>query len=258
MVQGLDKFKEYFGDYIGQYVFIGGTACDVLLDEMGSNFRATKDLDMVLLIEALDENFGITFWKFIEDGGYEHKQKSTGNDQFYRFSKPKNIRFPAMIELFSRKSEKLKLHFESMLTPIHISENITSLSAILLNDAYYELLVEGKTVVDGVSVLSIEYILLFKVKAWMDLLEKKENGEQIDSRDITKHKNDIFRLLVYVSPSVKVGISDEILEDINKFMGKISKEKIDLKNLGIRNVTFNELMDRLMTLYYHSTAEDTI
>jgi hypothetical protein len=41
-------------------------------------------------------------------------------------------------------------------------------------------------------------------------------------------------------------------------MDKISKEKIDLRNLEIRNVTFNELMDRLMTLYYHCTAEDTI
>lgn len=68
MVYGIDKFKEYFADYAGQYVFIGGTACYILLNDIGSSFRATKDLDMVLLIEAIDENFGITFWKFIEDG----------------------------------------------------------------------------------------------------------------------------------------------------------------------------------------------
>lgn len=78
-------------------------------------------------------------------------------------------------------------HFDSVLTPIHVSESVTSLSAILLNDAYYELLVEGKTLVDGYSVLSIEYILLFKMKAWVDLLERKENGEQIDSREILQN-----------------------------------------------------------------------
>lgn len=258
MVQGLDKFKEYFGDYEGQYVFIGGTACDVLLDDIGASFRATKDLDMVLLIEALDETFGIAFWKFIEGGGYQHKQKSTDKDQFYRFSKPIRTDFPAMIELFSRKSERMKLHFDSLLTPIHISDNITSLSAILLNDAYYELLVQGKTVIDGVSVLSIEYILLFKMKAWMDLFERKKNGEYIDSKDVTKHKNDIFRLLIYISPSVEVKINDEVQEDLIKFMDMILKEKVDLKNLGISNVSFNELINRIKNIYYHDTVEETI
>ncbi len=88
MVYGIEKFKEYFSDYTGQYVFIGGTACDILLDEIGASFRATKDLDMVLIIEALDEFFGFKFWEFIEDGGYEYRQKSTGKEQFYRLAQP--------------------------------------------------------------------------------------------------------------------------------------------------------------------------
>ncbi len=73
MVYGLEKFKEYFNDYTGQYVFIGGVACDILLDVAGTSFRATKDLDVVLILEALDEAFGTMFWKFIEDGGYEFR-----------------------------------------------------------------------------------------------------------------------------------------------------------------------------------------
>ena len=31
MVRGVEKFKEYFRDYAGQYTFIGGTACDIIL-----------------------------------------------------------------------------------------------------------------------------------------------------------------------------------------------------------------------------------
>ena len=27
MVHGIEKFMEYFSDFTGQYVFIGGTAC---------------------------------------------------------------------------------------------------------------------------------------------------------------------------------------------------------------------------------------
>ena len=67
-------------------MFIGGTACDILMDELGAQFRATKDLDIVLIIAALDSSFGKTFWKFIEDGGYENRQRGTGENQFYRFT----------------------------------------------------------------------------------------------------------------------------------------------------------------------------
>src|SRR6056297_1855898 len=132
MVHGLEKFKEYFENHKNQYVFIGGTACDILMDELGAPFRATKDLDIVLIIEALDISFGNTFWQFIEAGGYKHRQKSTGKNQFYRFSKPEDEDFPKMIELFSRKTNNFELKFNSSLTPIHIDESIVSLSAILL------------------------------------------------------------------------------------------------------------------------------
>jgi hypothetical protein len=204
---------------------------------------------MVLLIEALDESFGFTFWKFIEDGDYEHKQKSTGKEQFYRFSKPREADFPAMIELFSRRPENIKLQFDSKLTPIHISDSVASLSAVLLNDTYYELLLGGKSIIDGYSVLAIEYILLFKIRAWMDLSERKEEGDQIDSRDINKHKNDIFRLLVNISPTSTIRVNDEINEDVDRFIDRIYKEKVDLKNLVIRIASFEELLDRIRKLY---------
>lgn len=56
MVKGILKFQEYFLDYAGKYVFIGGTACDLILGKRNMDFRVTKDLDIVLVMEALDEN----------------------------------------------------------------------------------------------------------------------------------------------------------------------------------------------------------
>lgn len=50
---GLDKFKEYFMGYQDQYVLIGGAACDIIFEEQDTAFRATKDLDLVLIVEAL-------------------------------------------------------------------------------------------------------------------------------------------------------------------------------------------------------------
>ena len=249
MVYGIEKFKEYFSDYTGQYVFIGGTACSILLEEIGTDFRATKDLDIVLIIEELQGDFTNTFWRFIEDGGYAHKERSTGKEQFYRFSKPNKTGFPSVIELFSRKPDGLILRNQTQLTPIPTEDNVASLSAILLNDEYYDVLIKGKTVVEGYSVLGIEYIILFKIRAWLDLMERKASGEQVDAKNLNKHKNDIFRLLINVSPTIKIHLNDEVKSDLKRFFDEISNEKIDLKNLGIRSISQQELIGCMMEIY---------
>lgn len=249
MVYGLEKFKEYFGEYTNHYVFIGGTACDILMDELGAPFRATKDLDIVLIIEFLDDSFGETFWKFIEDGEYENREKSEGNEQFYRFSKPKKTGYPMMIELFSRRPYNFDLKFQTGLTPIHMDDSILSLSAILLDDKYYSLLLESKRIIEGYSVIKIEAVILFKIKAWLDMQERQEKGEHIDSKNIKKHKNDIFRLLTNVLPSSKIEIDEEIKKDRLLFTTMIDKDRPDLKNLGIRGVSFDDLMELLVNVY---------
>ena len=53
MVKGIEKFKEHFGKYQDNYVIIGGTACEVHEDAAGQKPRATKDIDMILIVEAL-------------------------------------------------------------------------------------------------------------------------------------------------------------------------------------------------------------
>ena len=72
------------------------------------NFRATRDLDMVLIVEALTPEFGEKFWEFIVDGKYRNKATNGSNPQFYRFDKPEDDEFPKMIELFCRSDFKLK------------------------------------------------------------------------------------------------------------------------------------------------------
>jgi hypothetical protein len=42
MVRGLDIFKKYFEQYPENYVIIGGTACDIIIDEAGFVPRATN------------------------------------------------------------------------------------------------------------------------------------------------------------------------------------------------------------------------
>lgn len=90
MVKGLGRFREHFSAYSDRYVLIGGTACTLAMEEAGLDFRATKSqsLNIVLRIETLDPDFGNAFWEFIKTGGYQHRQKSTGKELFYRFYSP--------------------------------------------------------------------------------------------------------------------------------------------------------------------------
>lgn len=249
MVTGINGFTEWFKGYEEQYTIIGGTACDILMTEAELDFRATKDIDMVVIIEAVNADFGKRFWEYIKNGGYEHCNKSSGQPQFYRFTHPKSKEYPPMIELFSRKLDSFKLPDNAVLMPLPIDDEISSLSAILLDDDYYELLRQGRRTIEGVSILDAAYLIPFKAKAWLDLSNRKLNGEQVDSKNIRKHKNDIFRLSDILEPDIRINVSEQIYSDINEFINKIHNEEINLSNLGIRDRTKDEILNELSGIY---------
>lgn len=64
-----------------------------------------------------------------------------------------------------------------------------------MDDSYYELLLRERNIIDGITVLKPPGLIAFKVKAWLDLNQKMEQGEHVDSRDIKKHRNDILRIV---------------------------------------------------------------
>ena len=76
----------------------------------------------------------------------------------------------------------------------------------------------------------------FKAKAWLDLKERKERGNHVDSRDIKKHKNDVIRLSMLLVPDNKIEVLDMIKNDLSQFIQSIDKEDINLKQLGILNI----------------------
>lgn len=245
MITGYEKFKERFAGFEEQYVLIGGTACDIIMENEELPFRATKDIDIVLLVESITVEFGKQFWEFIKEAGYEHLNKSTGKAQFYRFTSPKNREYPYMIEIFSKKPNFIMIDNKSMLTPLPIDEEISSLSAILLNDTYYDLLKNGQIVIDGVPVLRPTCLIPFKAKAWLDLRERKNNGEHIDSRNIRKHKNDVFRLARLITSDTRQHLEKEIAIDMKCFLRAMTKEAVDLKSMGIKGINKESIIDLL-------------
>lgn len=129
-----------------------------------------------------------------------------------------------------------------------MDEDTSSLSAILLNDDFYNFMLQGRAVVDGISVLRAEYLIPFKMFARLDLKNKKQNGEHVDSRDIKKHKYDVFRLLQIVDSNTIIPTDGLVKKSINEFFEEILKETLPLSQLGL---LFNqeEAMGILHDLY---------
>lgn len=250
-MKGLDLFRERFADYEDQYLLIGGTAASITMEQVGLEFRATKDLDIVLHVELLSVDFFKTFWAFIEDGGYDIRQASeSGKPIFYRFQKPVNPSYPAMIELFSKAPQGLVFAQEKKFTPIPVDEALSSLSAILLDDDYYEFMVEGVRKAGGPPFIGEDRLIPLKAIAWLDLTERKAQGTYIDAKDVRKHLNDVLRLSQLLAPATRISLNQKISNDMTRFLAAVAMDSsIDPKKLMLGNITVAELVQRIARAY---------
>jgi hypothetical protein len=253
MVTGLGIFRDYFKGLEEAYLLIGGAACDHLFEDRGLVFRATRDLDIILVAEALTPAFIGRFWAFIQEGGYENKEKSDGQKQYYRFSKPKNPEFPWMLELFSRKPDVITAAEGMTLTPIPAGEDLSSLSAILMDEEYYQFTMQQTTLLHDLPVASDAALICLKAKAYLDLAERKEQGEDLDTKKVTKHRSDVLRLTAVIDPATKVELRGSMRADMEQFIAKVKAEdpptKDILKSVGVSVVALAELLNILGRIF---------
>ena len=218
MVKGLDLFRERFHEFEESFILIGGAACEQWFTDLGLLFRATKDLDIVLLIEVLDRTFVSACRRFVEEGAYEIRQRSESKPVLYRFAKPDDPRFPDMLELFSRSPESLDLAEGQTIIPVETEPGQHSLSAILLDEAYYGLIQTQQKERDGLRFATIAALIPLKARAWLDLTARREAGEKIDSRDIDKHRADVFRLAATLPGEPGPALAETIVADLARFL----------------------------------------
>ncbi len=228
MVKGLDIFRERFRAYEGSFVLIGGAACDEWFTQEGLTFRATKDLDIVLVIEVLETAFVAALRQFIVEGDYEIRQRSAdGPPVLYRFAKPKDKRFPHMLELFSRKPDLIELGADQQIVPVPAGQDAHSLSAILVNDDYYALIQNHQMRNDGIPFASVTALIPLKAHAWLDLTSRREAGEDVDSDDIAKHRADVFRLAGTLPGEPGPELPQTILTDLAAFLNAFPEDSTE-------------------------------
>ena len=224
MVIGQAIFQEWFRGFEDQYVLIGGTAASITMAEAGQPFRGTKDLDIVLHVEALTPAFGQRFWQFVQAGAYQ--QKEGDPDQrpcLYRFQKPLDDEFPHILELFSRVPDGLRFVPPGHLTPIPIDEQVSSLSAILLDEDYYQFVLSGRKNKYGLpSWVGEDRLIPLKAVAWMEMSERAQSGEPIDSKKINKHLSDIVLLSSLLQPGQVIELPEKIRANLQVFVRAVA------------------------------------
>ena len=222
-VKGLDKFKEYFLDFKDNYVIIGGTACSVILRNAVMKPRATNDIDMILIVEQMTPEFGHRFWEFIHDGNYEmrERKRDEGKEpvpELFRFYKPQTEGYPYQIELLSRQPEILSVPTDFHLTPIPVGEDVSSLSAILMDEEFYHFALAHSTMEDELHVADTVGLICLKMKAYLNLSEQEPPAH---SSDIRKHMSDVFKLMASGYIADPIELSGNMKKDAATFVAKM-------------------------------------
>lgn len=227
MVKGLQIFRDHFRQFQGSFVLIGGAACTEWFTAAGLPFRATKDLDIVLVMDAIDQTFIDAMRRFIAEGNYEIREKPEGTPILYRFAKPSNGSFPFMLELFCPRHERLDLVSDQTSIPVEIEPGRHSLSAMLMDDVYYHLLKEHYDLRDGLPFANATALIPMKAYAYLNLSRSRDAGEPVDSRDIDKHRADVFRLTGTISGEPGPELPSKIIGDLTAFVRAFPPESVE-------------------------------
>lgn len=249
MVVGLDTFKNFFQEYPDKYLIIGGTACDIIIERGGFVPRATLDIDLILIIEALSPKFVVRFWEFVASGRYTIQQKDIEKRNCYRFRNPQSPDFPIQVELFCKIPDALDLHSGAYLTPIPVGEGLSNLSAILLDEDYYSYTIDHSIIDDKVHFAKTEALICLKAFAYLDNKLKKELGAPIRSGDVTKHKNDVFRMVFLLNPDDRFPLPEKLKNDLLLFVDAVRSdlphpEIFNINRFGRQNM--QSILERLI------------
>ena len=249
-MEGLDKFREAFKDFSDNYVIIGGTACDITMTGTEVRARATHDIDMIIVVERMTPQYGERFWQFIREAGYrpeksKAKEGESPKYEMYRFVDG-NPGYPEMIELLSRHPDALGEPKGLVIEPLPIDGELSSLSAIIMDDDYYQFTIEHSRLTDNIRHADSAALIALKARAYLNLLQDKQNGKHVNSKDIKKHRSDVLKNVVIMTED-EIPAPASIIECIKEFVISIRNDWAELANPLAKSLDQNtEFVDALL------------
>ncbi len=221
LVAGLRAFRDALAGFEDCYALIGGGACSLLFDAAGTDFRLTRDLDVVILAGSGRDDFARAFWAFVRNNGYKTGGRNDERVRYYRFTLPEGgigTGLPEMVELFARHPDFDLAREGVEVAPMPFDEEVSSLSAIILDDGYYDLIRSGVTIVEGIPVVDALHIIPLKMRAHIDLNDRHDRGERVNEKDLRKHRRDVLELAGLLADGDRLPLTGVIREDAARFL----------------------------------------
>ncbi|MBQ7517484.1 MAG: hypothetical protein IJU13_03530 [Bacteroidales bacterium] len=214
---------------------------------------------MIVVVERLSDDFIRTFWQFIKEGGYKCGKRKRENAEepvyeLYRFEDGKEG-FPIKIELLSRHPDVLGEPSGFQIEPIPAGEDLSNLSAIIMDDDYYRLTLDHSTFDNGLHIADFKALVCLKAKAFLNLTADREAGIHRNTKDIKKHRSDVIKLTAGDPDPRSIVVGEKIAKDIQEFVAKVDvpemrealKESIKVDDVlldGYINILKNNYLPR--------------
>jgi len=133
---------------------------------------------------------------------------------------------------------------------VPVDDEVSSLSAILMDDDYYAFVMERRVIIHGLAVIKADALIPLKARAFVDLADRKARGEPVDSKNIKKHRNDIFRLFTVLEREGTIALAETLRRDLAEALVRIRQEQVDLvAAFGITNLKLPALITELKRIY---------
>lgn len=195
--------------------------------------RATHDIDMIIVVERMTPQYGERFWQFIREAGYrpeksKAKEGESPKYEMYRFVDG-NPGFPEMIELLSRHPDVLGESKGLTIEPLPIDGELSSLSAIIMDDDYYRFTIEHSRLTDDIRHADSAALVALKARAYLNLIQDKQNGKHVNSKDIKKHRSDVLKNVVIMTED-EIPAPSSIVECVKEFVMSIRSNWEELAN----------------------------
>jgi len=217
---GLSHFEEHFREFKDQYVIVGGFATLMLLDrELPNHGKATHDIDLVLLTTSSIE-MADRIKIYIKEGGYTIQKGQQDRYQYYRFVEPQVEGYAKEIELFAAEEYGIELDEGQRIIPIDPEEGLYSLSAIMLDTEYFDMIKHNIEEIDGIPYSNTLATMLLKMSAVYDLYHRSDDKWK-------KHRRDILKLALLLTGEEQVILIGRMIADVDFF--KLELEKLTPK-----------------------------
>ena len=121
-----------------------------------------------------------------------------------------------------------------------------------MDEDYYNYTLQHSIPQQDLRLANIEALVCLKAKAFINLTEQKEKGEQIDAKKIAKHKTDVFRLAAMLAPNSNFDLPQSIFNDLQAFAGVIKNDlpnKQMFENFGLPNANAEDILNLLIASF---------